>query len=72
MKKLLVFISTAAVHFAASAQQEVYIIPKPVSLKVNTGNFVINPQTVIELDGKKSILKPAVQFLNAYLNEIAG
>ena len=48
MKKLLTFILTAAVHFAASAQQEVNIIPKPVSLKVNAGNFVINPQTAIE------------------------
>ncbi|MGY3055365.1 hexosaminidase [Pedobacter sp. UYEF25] len=72
MKKLVVFILTAAVHFAASAQQEVNIIPKPVSLKVNAGNFVINAKTVIELDGKKSILKPAAQFLNAYLNDIAG
>ena len=52
-------------------QQKVSIIPQPVSLRLMEGNFVINSETGIRLDGDKKVLKPASAFLQSYIRGIS-
>jgi hexosaminidase len=52
-------------------QQKVSIIPQPVSLRLLEGNFVINSETSIRLDGDKKVLKPASAFLQSYIRGIS-
>ncbi|MFB9864398.1 glycoside hydrolase family 20 protein [Rufibacter immobilis] len=54
------------------AQARVSIIPQPVSLQVQEGEFVIDKETSIRLENHRKDLKPAAQFLNAYLMQVAG
>ncbi|AOM76934.1 glycoside hydrolase family 20 protein [Pedobacter steynii] len=53
-------------------QQKVSIIPQPVSLLLLEGDFVINNETVIHLEGDKKELKPAAAFFQSYINGISG
>lgn len=52
-------------------QQKVSIIPQPISLRLMEGNFVINSETGIRLDGDKKVLKPASAFLQSYIRGIS-
>ena len=54
------------------AQTNVNIIPKPVKIQVGVSFFNLNSQTTVQLANSKKELKPAADFLNAYLNQISG
>lgn len=56
----------------AVGQVPVSIIPAPVSLTVNQGSFVIDANTSIRFDKGSSELKPAINFLNGALKNVAG
>lgn len=69
MKKLFfvfVFFSISLLVFA----QEVNIVPKPVSLKVNDGTFAITPETKIVFTQNE--LSKSADFLNSYLQKFYG
>lgn len=63
---ILIFLLCGALSFA----QEVKIIPQPVQVITNTGNFVINPQTKLVLANKDD--KTTAAFLNKYLLDYYG
>ncbi len=69
MKKSTFFTLLALVSFCSFSQQ-VSIIPEPVSLKVNQGNFTITSKTVVIADDAEN--KKAADFLNEYLQNIYG
>ncbi|MEP6467948.1 MAG: glycoside hydrolase family 20 zincin-like fold domain-containing protein [Parafilimonas sp.] len=54
------------------AQQTVSIIPRPVSLKVNDGNFVIEGNTSIVFDKQNKDLEKAATFFVSYIKTISG
>lgn len=55
-----------------NAQQEINIIPKPVSLQVSEGNFVIDHNTSLKYDANRKDLKAAAMFFTSYINHISG
>jgi len=69
MKKLSVSLLLTLLSCFVFAQQ-VSIIPKPVSLNVNEGTFVITPNTQIVM-AKKELSKSA-DFFNSYLEKFYG
>ncbi|MHA4811123.1 family 20 glycosylhydrolase [Flavitalea flava] len=71
MRKTLKTVLFAALFSANSAlhAQHAAIIPKPVSTEWLTGNFLLNPNTVLVV-GEKD--EPVAGFLNKYLAEIYG
>lgn len=54
------------------AQQQVNIVPKPVSFLRGEGNFTISPQTTINIVNQKKELKAAASFFTAYIHNISG
>ena len=54
------------------AQTDVNIIPKPVNLAIGTGFFNMNNATSIQFANSKRELKPAADFLTAYIHQISG
>lgn len=69
--KILVLLSVCSSSLFAQKMQ-VNIIPQPVSLKVNSGSFIIDAHTVIRIKHSKKELKPAVAFLTSYINGISA
>lgn len=61
---LLVLFSTGSIA------QQVSIIPKPVSLKRNTGSFRLNSSTLLVVPQESD--RKSADFLNTYLKEIYG
>lgn len=55
-----------------SAQQKVNIIPKPVNLVIQEGNFSIDGNTSVRFDKKNSELQAIAKFLAAYINTVSG
>ena len=55
---------------ALSFAQEVHIIPQPVQVITNTGNFVISPKTRLVVANKQDDATAA--FLNKYLLDYYG
>lgn len=54
------------------AQTGVNIIPKPVKLELGIGFFSLNSETSVQFTNAKKELKPAANFLSAYINQISG
>jgi len=54
------------------AQQSVNIIPKPVSLTINNGDFLIDENTSVLFDKNAAGLKAAAIFFTAYIKNISG
>jgi hexosaminidase len=52
--------------------QEPAIIPKPVSLKMQSGVFVLDASTSIIADQKQASLKPVIDFLRNSIKHITG
>src|SRR5579871_3931145 len=59
-----------ALSFSMAYAQQISIIPKPVSLTTKSGNFTINPNTVIVAEGDNE--KKAASFFNDYLQQLYG
>lgn len=71
MKKLLI-IFIMLLPLLGIAQQQVSIIPQPVSLSVQDGHFIIDRNTAIVFNTKESELRHAADFLNAFIKNISG
>jgi len=54
------------------AQQTISIIPQPVSLTPEPGNFLIDKNTSITFNPKENDLRHAANFLNAFIKNISG
>ncbi|NCU02687.1 MAG: family 20 glycosylhydrolase [Chitinophagaceae bacterium] len=52
--------------------QQVSIIPQPVELKLNEGNFSIDNNTSVQFNASQAALKPAVDFFLNAVNDISG
>jgi hexosaminidase len=72
MNKKLFFILFSLFPFLVIAQQQVSIIPQPVSLSVQDGHFIIDRNTAIVFNSKESELRHAADFLNAFIKNISG
>jgi hexosaminidase len=72
MKKLIFLFFTFSYPFLFFAQNTVNIIPQPVSIQVNSGNFVIDGNTSIHFRSTSKILKPAADFFYAAIKNISG
>ncbi len=53
-------------------QQEVNIIPQPVRLSIEDGNFIIDVNTSINFNEKEKDLQYAANFLNGFIKKISG
>ena len=56
----------------AMAQQEINIIPKPVSLTVEKGHFTIDKNTGIIFNSKEKDLYHAAGFFNSFIKNVSG
>lgn len=54
------------------AQQKVSIIPQPVSLQINNGNFTIDNNTTITFKKSDKSLRAAAHFLKSGISSISG
>lgn len=52
--------------------QQVSIIPQPVELKLNEGNFSIDKNTTVQFNASQAALKPAVDFFLNAVKDISG
>jgi hexosaminidase len=52
--------------------QQVSIIPQPVDLKLNEGNFSIDKNTTVQFNTSQAALKPAVDFFLNAVKDISG
>lgn len=68
MKKIFLLLFLSA--FVASKAQEVAIIPAPVKMQIQSGNFILNKSTQIIVANEQD--KLAANFLNDYLEKIYG
>lgn len=48
------------------AQQAVNIIPQPVSIKINNGNFIIDENTAVKFNTQNKDLQAAARFFSEY------
>lgn len=71
MIKKLIALSTAILPLLLCAQA-VNIIPQPVSLKIDEGNFVIDNNTSLKFNASDNDLKAAADFFSSYLKNISG
>jgi hexosaminidase len=53
-------------------QQILPIIPKPVDIKMGTGNFIFDENTAIQYKKSEKELKPTVDFFVSYIKNISG
>jgi hexosaminidase len=71
MKIRFLFLLNLAVTVCL-AQIGVSIIPQPVIMKVNSGNFIIDAHTAIQFNASKKELKSAADFLVKNVKNISG
>ncbi len=69
--KFVKFLLLLACPLALFAQQ-VSIIPQPVELKLNEGNFSIDKNTTVQFNASQAALKPAVDFFLNAVKDISG
>ena len=70
MKKFLLLITTFFPFLFFG--QQVNIIPQPVSLQLNEGDFTINKQTTLSFNAKNKDLKLAADFFISHIKNISG
>lgn len=58
--------------FLGKAQQPVNIIPQPVSIQYQQGNFILSAKTTIQYNVQQRDLKIAAEYLNAQLKNNIG
>nr|WP_294905426.1 family 20 glycosylhydrolase [uncultured Lacibacter sp.] len=69
--KFVKFLLLLACPFTLFAQQ-VSIIPQPVELKLNEGNFSIDKNTTVQFNASQAALKPAIDFFLNAVKDISG
>ncbi|WP_205728758.1 glycoside hydrolase family 20 protein [Flavobacterium ranwuense] len=67
---VLLFLLLASVLM--NAQQQPSIIPKPVDLKMGSGNFTIDGNTAIQYKKSQKELKATADFFASYIKNISG
>ncbi len=74
MRKRIFVLMIGLVLFQVNlfAQQTVSIIPQPVSLQINEGNFLIDNSTGLKFNAADKNLKAAVDFFSAAIKNISG
>lgn len=72
MRRYLIFLACLAFPFFLTAQQSVNIIPKPVSIQVKDGNFIIDGNTSIKFNPAQKELQAAAGFFSSYIKNISG
>ncbi|MCB0775846.1 MAG: family 20 glycosylhydrolase [Chitinophagaceae bacterium] len=55
-----------------SAQQQVNIIPQPVSFHLNNGSFIIDNKTSLKFNASGKGLKEAARFFAGYIESVSG
>jgi len=71
MNKKLFFILFLWLPFLGIAQQQVSIIPQPVSLSVQDGHFTVDKNTSIIFNIKEKDLLHAATFFNAFIKNVS-
>ncbi len=71
MKRILLSLVMALPLFL-TAQQKINIIPQPVSLIQNNGDFIIDNNTSLQYNPTDKILQDAAHFFASYINHISG
>ncbi len=66
----IVMLCTVLLFSFSSFSQQINIIPKPASLQVKPGNFIISKKTVIAVNDEEDT--KAADFLNDYLQDVYG
>lgn len=72
MMHRVLMITAALLPVLAPAQKGVHIIPQPVSLTVQEGSFVIDPQTTVRFATAAKDLKSAADLLTTAIEHISG
>lgn len=75
MKKKLFFILMVAaltVAFSSATGQQINIIPKPVSMEIMKGDFVIDRNTTLRYDPTNKKLSEAVAFFASSVKDLSG
>jgi len=72
MNKKLFFILFLCLPFLGIAQQQVSIIPQPVSLSMQDGHFTVDKNTSIIFNPKEKDLQHAATFFNAFIKNVSG
>jgi hexosaminidase len=70
--RVVKFLLLLACPFVIRAQQQVFIIPQPVELKVKDGYFAIDKNTSVQYNASQVALKPAVDFFLNAVKEVSG
>ena len=71
MKIIIIFVLTVVASFC-TAQQPLNIIPQPVSIQQQSGDFVLTVNTAIKYNSQQKDLKNAVNFFNQQIRNITG
>lgn len=72
MNKKLLILWILLLPILGTAQQQVSIIPQPVSLSVQDGHFTVDKNTSIIFNTKEKDLLHAATFFNAFIKNISG
>ena len=74
MRKILLLLAIVFTGFAAQAQSknDLNLIPVPAKMKINTGQFVINSKTTINLSVHNKEMQDAVAVFSNLLRRTAG
>ncbi|MBS1627366.1 MAG: family 20 glycosylhydrolase [Bacteroidetes bacterium] len=72
MKKLFLIALTLVINNIVFSQENIAIIPKPVSVVMHNGNFVIDAKTTVLFDVYNKELANAIQFFSSSIKEISG
>ncbi|MEP6628542.1 MAG: beta-N-acetylhexosaminidase, partial [Ginsengibacter sp.] len=72
INRAIVIVSIFLSPFFVNAQQAVSIIPQPVSMSLQQGQFMIDNNTSINFNSKQKDLASASKFLNSFIKTISG
>jgi hexosaminidase len=72
INRAIVIVSIFLSPFFVNAQQAVNIIPQPVSMSLQQGQFIIDNNTSINFNSKQKDLASASKFLNSFIKTISG
>ena len=72
INRAIVIVSIFLSPFIVNGQQAVNIIPQPVTMSLQQGEFTIDKSTSINFDSKQKDLASASKFLNSFIKTISG
>ncbi len=72
MKKILLIIILSVIITVSYSQTTTSIIPRPVSIEMGEGNFIIDSNTGIQYNAAQKTLRSAADFMAAHINQISA